>query len=89
MEPDSPSPDWQKLRDDLARRLREIRVELYGEHGGPILAKELNLPFRTWHLYEGGGPIPAHAILRFLEVTYAHPHWLITGEGDKYRPRDH
>lgn len=88
MEPASPSPDWRTIRHDLALRLREIRLELYGEHGGPILAKEMGLPFRTWHSFEAGGAIPAHAILRFLEVTQAHPHWLITGEGVKYRLRD-
>jgi len=65
-----------------------IRLELYGEHGGPILAKELGISFRSWHSYEGGGAIPAHLILRLLEVTQAHPHWLITGEGTKYRSRD-
>ncbi len=88
MEPASPSPDWRAIRYDLALRLREIRVELYGEHGGPILAQELGLPYRTWYSYEAGGAIPAHAILRFLEVTHAHPHWLIAGEGTKYRSRD-
>lgn len=81
-------PDWRTIRYDLALRLREIRLELYGVHGGPLLAKELGLPYRTWHSYEGGAAIPGPLILRFLEVTDAHPHWLITGEGAKYRPRD-
>jgi hypothetical protein len=76
--------DWQALKYDLARRIREIRQELYGEHGGPLLAEELNIPFRTWHNYEAGCTIPAHSILRFIEVTDAHPHWLLTGEGEKY-----
>jgi hypothetical protein len=76
--------DWQAIRHDLARRIRQIREELYGEHGGPILAAELDLPFREWHSYEGGSTIPAQSILRFIEVTHAHPHWLLTGEGDKY-----
>ena len=88
MEPAPPSPDWRTIRYDLGLRLREIRLELYGEHGGPILAKELGVTYRAWHSYEVGGAIPAHLILRFLEVTLANPHWLITGEGAKYRPRD-
>ena len=88
MEPASPTPDWRTIRFDLAVRLREIRLELYGEHGGPILAQELGIAFRTWHSYERGAAIPGPLILRFLEITEAHPHWLITGEGDKYRPRD-
>jgi hypothetical protein len=77
-------PDWQAIKYDLARRIREIRTELYGEHGGPLLAEALDLPFRTWHNYEGGCTIPAQSILRFIEITYAHPHWLLTGEGEKY-----
>ena len=64
-----------------------LAEELYGEHGGPLLAEALGLPFRTWHNYEGGCTIPAHAILQFIEVTDAHPHWLLTGEGDKYLSR--
>jgi hypothetical protein len=77
-------PDWQAIKYDLARRIRVIRTELYGEHGGPLLAEALELPFRTWHNYEEGHTIPAHSILRFIEVTDAHPHWLLTGEGEKY-----
>ncbi len=81
-------PDWQAIKFDLARRVREIRQELYGDHGGPLLAKALQIPFRTWHDYEGGGTIPAHSILRFIKVTDANPHWLLTGEGEKYLARD-
>jgi hypothetical protein len=80
--------DWQAIKQDLALRIREIREELYGEHGGPLLAAALELPYRTWHNYEGGCTIPAHSILRFIEVTDAHPHWLLTGEGDRYLSRD-
>ena len=37
------------IRVAMARRLRlAVRVELYGEHGGPLLAEALRLPFRTW-----------------------------------------
>ena len=81
-------PDWHAIKFDLARRVREIRQELYGDHGGPLLAKALQIPFRTWHHYEGGGTIPADSILRFIEVTDANPHWLLTGEGEKYLARD-
>ncbi|WP_435016823.1 hypothetical protein TA3x_004402 [Tundrisphaera sp. TA3] len=79
--------DWQSIKLDLASRVREIREELFGEHGGPMLALEVGVPFRTWMNYEDGCTIPAQAILRFLEVTNAEPHWLLTGEGKKYRPR--
>jgi hypothetical protein len=80
--------DWQVIKNGLARRVREIRVDLFGEHGGPLLAESLQLPFRTWHNYETGCTIPAPTILRFIEVTRANPHWLLTGEGEKFQPRD-
>jgi hypothetical protein len=73
---------------DLAQRVRVIREELYGAHGGPLLAEALRVPFRTWHAYEGGRTIPAQMILRFIEITDADPHWLLTGEGQKYASRD-
>jgi DNA-binding transcriptional regulator YiaG len=80
--------DWQTIKFDLARRIREIREELYGEHGGPLLAGALGIPFRTVLNYEDGCTIPAQAILRFIEVTHAHPHWLLTGQGEKYLHSD-
>src|SRR5262245_9293469 len=71
----------------LAARVREIRLEQYGEHGGPLLADALGLPFRTWWNYEAGVTIPAPVILRFIEVTGASPEWLLRGEGEKYTNR--
>ena len=44
--------------DVLAGRLRELRLELYGVHGGPVLAEALGLPARTWAHYESGVTIP-------------------------------
>jgi hypothetical protein len=81
----SPGPsDWQTVKYELAQRFREIREELFGENGGPLLAGALVVPFRTMLNYEDGCTIPAHAILRFIEVTNAHPRWLLTGEGERY-----
>jgi hypothetical protein len=71
-------------RIPLAQRVREVREELFGEHGAPLLADALGLPLLTWIHYENGCTIPAHVILRFIEVTTVHPHWLLTGEGNKY-----
>ncbi len=88
MESGSRYPDWPTVKQGLTARVREIREELYGEHGGPILAEALRIPFRHWHLYESGETIPAQVILRFIEETLAHPHWLLTGEGERYQPRD-
>ena len=68
----------------LARRVSEIRWDLYGELGAPQLAADLDLPTRTWLNYESGVVIPAVVILRFIAVTGANPGWLLTGKGDPY-----
>jgi len=68
----------------LSRRIRAIREERYGEAGQVVIADELGLPEQTWRHYESGVIVPAHVILRFIEVTDAHPHWLLTGQGEKY-----
>lgn len=73
------------LKLALAGRLRVLRCELYGEHGGPLLAEEMGMPFRTWWNYERGCTIPGETILRFIALTGAEPHWLLTGEGERYR----
>ena len=72
--------------DELAGRVRQVRLESFGEHGGPLLAEALRLPYRTWANYEAGVTIPATVILRFIAVTEVCPHWLLTGEGPKYDP---
>jgi hypothetical protein len=72
-------------RDGLCRRLRQVRMELYGENGGPMLAEALHLPFRTWINYESGITVPALVMLRFIELTGACPHWLLTGDPPQYR----
>lgn len=81
-------PDWGQIKRDLAERVREVRTELYGENGGPLLAEALELPYRTWLGYEAGEMIPSEAILRFIELTGTNPHWLLTGEGLKYLASD-
>jgi hypothetical protein len=68
----------------LSARVSEIRRELYGEHGAPLLAQALGLPARTWLNYEMGVAIPGLVLLHFIEITHAHPYWLLTGEGEKY-----
>jgi hypothetical protein len=73
-----------KRTDSLCRRLRQVRVELYGEDGGPMLAEALRLPLRTWMNYESGVTIPGQVVLSFIEVTGVCPHWLLTGEPPQY-----
>jgi Peptidase S24-like len=73
------------LKADLSNRLKEIRQDLFGDHGGPELARRLNLPARTWYNYETGVTVPAEVLLAFIDQTGANPMWLLTGEGQKFR----
>jgi hypothetical protein len=84
MDPTPTLSHWQTVKYELALRFREIREELYGQNGGPLLAIAMGVPFRTVLNYEDGCTIPALVILRFIELTNAHPHWLLTGEGERY-----
>lgn len=70
----------------MARRVREVRQELYGETGVPTLAEALGLPPRTWLNYESGVVIPATVILGFIELTRTDPHWLLTGQCKRHTP---
>lgn len=81
------APDRELARNLLAERLKEIRVELFGERGGPELARRLKIPGRTWYNYEVGVTVPADVILRFIDLTSVEPTWLLYGRGDKYRMR--
>lgn len=72
---------------DLAHRVREVREDLYGEHGAQFLADALGLPLRTWANYEQGVIIPAEFILKLIDMTRVSPQWLLTGRGPKYPER--
>src|SRR3954453_15050268 len=69
----------------LAERLRLLRSELYGERGGPELARRLGLPIRTWYNYESGVTVPAEVVLKIIELTSVEPIWLLHGQGPKFR----
>src|ERR1700761_2349053 len=73
------------VKASLSRRLKDIRQELFGEHGGPELARRLGLPARTWYNYETGVTVPAEVLLEFIEQTGANPVWLLSGDGSRYR----
>lgn len=73
------------VKNQLSARLRHVRQEVFGEHGGPELARRLNLPARTWYNYETGVTVPAEILLGFMEETGANSSWLLTGVGPKYR----
>jgi steroid delta-isomerase-like uncharacterized protein len=74
-----------KVRQDMAARIRAVREDRFGEHGGPELARRLNLPARTWYNYENGVTVPAEVLLGFIEETGVNPVWLLNGEGPQYQ----
>jgi hypothetical protein len=78
-------PERAEAKAAVAGRLRLIRLERYGERGGPALAGMLRLPSRTWVNYERGVTIPGVILLEFLELTGVEPLWLLRGAGEKYR----
>jgi hypothetical protein len=69
----------------LASRIREIRVETFG--GGDVanVAQAMKIHARTWENFEDGVTMPAWILLQFIELTGVEPHWLLTGEGERYR----
>jgi hypothetical protein len=68
----------------LSTRVRAVRMQLFGECGGPMLAELLGIPQRRLARIEAGEPIPAEILLRFIAVTGANPRWLLSGEGETY-----
>jgi hypothetical protein len=70
--------------EDLAARLREIREDLYGEHGAQFLADDLGVPLQTWMNFESGVIIPAKIVLKLIVATNVNPGWLLSGKGEKY-----
>jgi hypothetical protein len=72
-------------KNEIARRVRQVREEIHGEQGAFLMAEALGLPERTWLNDERVVTMPARVLLGFIEVTHADPHWLLTGEGAKYR----
>lgn len=78
-------PETVREKCCLAERLRQIRVDLYGDRGGSEMARQLAVPIRTWYNYESGVTVPAEVLLRFLELTRVEPRWLLNGAGPMFR----
>jgi len=70
-------PDSVRAKCSLAERLGALRAELFGERGGPELARRLGIPVRTWYNYEAGVTIPAEIVLRIIggckQLIFADP----------------
>jgi phage repressor protein C with HTH and peptisase S24 domain len=78
-------PESVRAKLMLAERLAALRSELFGDRGGPEMARRLGIPVRTWYNYEGGVTVPAEVILKIIELTAVEPAWLLHGEGPKFR----
>ena len=71
----------------LAERLREVREDLSVEDGTQLFADALEIRLQTWLNYESGVVAPASVVLQLLMVAHVNPHWLLTGQGEKYDHR--
>jgi Peptidase S24-like len=78
-------PESVRAKLALAERLAALRSELFGDRGGPEMARRLGIPVRTWYNYEGGVTVPAEVALKIIELTSVEPAWLLHGEGPKFR----
>jgi hypothetical protein len=71
----------------LAKRIQEVRVDLFGSDGVQMVAGLLHIPKQTWQHYESGVMMPAEHLLGFVESTGVDPHWLLYGQGCRYQAR--
>jgi len=78
-------PESVRAKQALAERLGALRLELFGDRGGPEMARRLAIPVRTWYNYEGGVTVPAEVVLKIIELTSVEPSWLLHGKGPKFR----
>src|SRR5215467_11341160 len=78
-------PESVRAKLALAERLASLRLELFGDRGGPEMARRLGIPVRTWYNYEGGVTVPAEVVLKIIELTSVEPGWLLHGKGSKFR----
>jgi hypothetical protein len=69
---------------DIAARLRDVREDMYGEHGAQFMADALGIALRTWTNYEAGVVMPAKIVLQVIDTIHVNPSWLLTGRGEKY-----
>jgi hypothetical protein len=71
----------------IAERLAALRLAIFGERGGPEMARRLNIPARTWYNYEKGITVPAEIILQIIKQTSVEAAWLLDGTGRMFADR--
>jgi hypothetical protein len=64
----------QGSNDLLASRVREIRLDRFGNDGIATLSQAMNIPTRTWEHFENGVTIPAWILRQFIEISGVQPH---------------
>jgi hypothetical protein len=81
------TPDDQAVLQ-VARRLVELRLAHYGEHGGPLLAMLVGVPHWEWYGYEAGRPVPLSVLRKLAGLTDTDLEWLRTGHGSRGEQRE-
>jgi hypothetical protein len=81
-------PEALQAKQALAQRIIKLRIDLFGEHGKPEMARRLGIPVRSWYNYEEGVTIPGELLLKLIELTCVEPLWLLYGTGPMYRRRE-
>ncbi|MGC8643380.1 MAG: hypothetical protein ACP5XB_26275 [Isosphaeraceae bacterium] len=74
----------KKLHSDLAARLRQVRDDLYGEHGAQFMADRLGIPLKTWLNCEAGVGMSGRLVLKLIVESNVNPRWLLDGQGPRY-----
>jgi hypothetical protein len=77
----------RRKQPELALRFREIRENLCGEYGAQFLADALHVRLETWLNYESGLTMPAHVVLKLIDIARVNPRWLLTGQGNPHEDR--
>lgn len=81
-------PEALQAKQALAQRIIDLRIDLFGEHGKPEMARRLGIPVRSWYNYEEGVTVPGELLLKLIELTCVEPLWLLNGTGPMYRRRE-
>ena len=68
----------------LSERICAVRMDLFGECGGPVLARRMGIPLRLLARMEAGSPFPGLLVLKLIEVTGVNSLWLLSGEGERF-----
>jgi SOS-response transcriptional repressor LexA len=66
-------------KDDISRRIADLRVKVCGPRGKSAFAKMLGISPSTYDYYEGGRVPPADILVAMADIAEVDLRWLITG----------